>query len=167
MPYADPERNREARRRWAARNPEKIRAAQRAHRLRNLDKAAKQVKDWRSANPERAKEISRASYARNCEARRDAERARSRANYQANRAYYIEKGRARSQGVSRATPSWVDREDIRYVYDMAALFKVDVDHVYPLKGKNSCGLHVPWNLQLLPRKDNLAKGNKMPNEVQV
>lgn len=58
------------------------------------------------------------------------------------------------------TPSWVCRSTLDRVY-RSTPEGYEVDHVVPLNGKTVCGLHVPWNLQYLPRSVNRAKGNKL------
>lgn len=36
-----------------------------------------------------------------------------------------------------------------------------VDHIHPLKHPLLCGLHVPWNLQVIPSGLNRSKSNKL------
>lgn len=69
-----------------------------------------------------------------------------------------------------ATPKWLTTEDIDAIKDfyvVAQMFKLytgqeyHVDHIIPLQGKNVCGLHVPWNLQVLSATDNLRKSNNL------
>ena len=70
-----------------------------------------------------------------------------------------------------ATPSWIsdnDKQQINLIYlkrdfiNEVTGVKHDVDHVYPIQGKNSCGLHVPWNLRILTSTENRRKSNSIP-----
>ncbi len=67
------------------------------------------------------------------------------------------------------TPKWLTKEqkqEIKQFYVMASELKEVfpwtqcVDHIVPLRGKDVCGLHVPWNLQILSAKENMEKGNR-------
>jgi hypothetical protein len=40
-----------------------------------------------------------------------------------------------------------------------------VDHYWPINGKGSCGLHVPWNLRVITQSENDSKGNKEPEDT--
>lgn len=70
---------------------------------------------------------------------------------------------------NQATPQWLDTDDLWIMaeaYHIAALradstsCKWHVDHVVPLKHPLVCGLHVPWNLQVIPAAANMAKHNR-------
>jgi hypothetical protein len=69
----------------------------------------------------------------------------------------------------QACPPWLSEEDrwmVQEVYELAQLrsnmlgFSWHVDHVVPLRGKAVSGLHVPWNLQVIPGVENMSKSNK-------
>ena len=71
----------------------------------------------------------------------------------------------------KAIPSWVGPEEeflIEEAYSLAKLrtkmfgFLWSVDHIFPLQGKEVCGLHVPLNLRVIPAKENSSKGNSFP-----
>jgi hypothetical protein len=70
----------------------------------------------------------------------------------------------------QACPKWLSKAQLAEIKDMykqakelEAIFfnhKFHVDHIVPLQGKEVCGLHVPWNLQILTAEENIAKNNK-------
>ncbi len=62
-----------------------------------------------------------------------------------------------------ATPPWLDdvqRKRMKQLYLSADAAKGEhVDHIVPLRSPIVCGLHVPWNLQILNASQNYAKSN--------
>lgn len=72
----------------------------------------------------------------------------------------------RRSATLQRTPAWADHASIRAVYlEAARLSRTTgvphhVDHLVPLQGARVCGLHVETNLQILPAKQNLSKGNR-------
>ena len=65
-----------------------------------------------------------------------------------------------------ASPVWADRAKIKEIYKDCVLkssggkVRHEVDHIVPLRGKNVCGLHNEFNLQVITATDNRAKSNK-------
>lgn len=67
-----------------------------------------------------------------------------------------------------ATPKWLTHDDlsqIASIYSEAAKKTAstgvphEVDHIVPLRSKVVCGLHAPWNLQILTASKNRSKSN--------
>ena len=78
--------------------------------------------------------------------------------------------------IKRATPKWLDekqQKQMRGIYkERKRRNKIEgltnkshpdfwnVDHIVPLMHPMVCGLHVPWNLQLMRRCENASKSNR-------
>jgi hypothetical protein len=88
----------------------------------------------------------------------------------ANPDMYKELVSLRRRRFRQATPKWLtaaQRMEIRLKYRLAIELsratgvRHAVDHIIPLQGEEVCGLHVPWNLQVIPQAENLKKSNKL------
>lgn len=70
------------------------------------------------------------------------------------------------------TPPWVDSREIRAVYAESRAKTEStgvphaVDHIIPLSGGVVCGLHVPWNLQVMTAKANQDKKDSIAHLYQ-
>lgn len=86
-----------------------------------------------------------------------------------NRQIYNAKNAKRRSAKIQRVPSWLTKEHAEHIKDLYVIAKMfqmytgqeyHVDHIVPLQGKNVSGFHAPWNLQVIPAKENLSKGNK-------
>jgi hypothetical protein len=84
--------------------------------------------------------------------------------------YYASKRYARKR---QATPPWVDPKALQAIYDEARRIsketgiRHEVDHIWPLVHEDFSGLHVPWNLRVIPSPQNSAKRNTPPLDYYV
>jgi len=145
-------------------NPEfkaKELAYKKEYRKRTVEQRKQYMSEWRSKNVD--KQV----------AYREANKERSRAyntEYdQRTKAEKLARTRKRQTAQLRRTPSWLT--DGHY-FEMECIYKYcgalraiglmyEVDHIVPLQGKTVSGLHVPWNLQVIPALDNWAKNNRL------
>lgn len=126
-------------------------AKSRANNLANYRKHAAKRRAYdkaRASTPKRAAEVNMRTLAY-------AKRHRGRMNAR------LALRRARQK---QATPVWLTHSqlaEMQVIYEHARANSLEVDHVIPLSGEMVSGLHVPWNLQAIPRTENRRKANKL------
>lgn len=175
----DPDRFREIQRRSAKktypRHAAKIRLATQRWYSENTDRAAEYHRTYRVTYADEKRAYHAAYYIEN------AERIKGRIKITgpAWAAKNPDKRRAiqkRHQTAKlRATPPWADHDAIKAVYakcvevERATGIPHHVDHIVPLQGKTVRGLHVHFNLQIIPGRENQSKGARfwpdMPSPV--
>ncbi len=86
----------------------------------------------------------------------------SKRHYNRNKHAYTAKLAKRRAQKLKATPKWLTKDQLWLIQQFYAARQpgFHVDHIVPLQGENVCGLHVPWNLQILPAEENITKSNK-------
>jgi len=123
-------------------------------------------KQYRRDNAKKISKKRKAAYAKNREQRIVASLAWQKNNpgkaNAKNKFYKLSK--------KQRTPPWLTEQhkaQIAMFYEAAAKLtkelgiKFEVDHIMPLNGKDSSGLHVPWNLQVITKVENNKKSNKV------
>lgn len=127
--------HKEYHKRWKAENKDKFEGYVKKHLKGNREKLAERSKSWRKDNPSKV---------------------------------LAQLAKRRADKKSR-TPSWLSKSQKEQIVNLYALrdkmqktlgLDYEVDHIIPLKGENVCGLHVPWNMQILEKSLNRSKYNK-------
>ena len=145
-------------------NKTNYKARARKWEIENRDRKLELRAAYREKYAERLKEIHRLDRIKH-HAKRIAAGKKWR---QENPAKAAEQCRTRQARKQRAMPFWADRKKMKEIYEECRRItkstgvKHHVDHYYPLKGVDVCGLHNEYNLRVIPAADNQAKGNRKP-----
>lgn len=143
----------------------------RAYYLAHRDRLIAQTRLWQAAHPEQVRgykrKNARAHAARYYEQNRETVLVKVKAYSEKTSGHLFIRRRAWRGEVRReAIPPWLTDEQktaIQWFYDEARRLTQEtgvrhvVDHMAPLNGAHSCGLHVPWNLQVLTDSENKGK----------
>lgn len=80
----------------------------------------------------------------------------------------VEKARSYRAAKATSVPPWLSEYDRKLMKAFERFSKdlseanqrtFNVDHISPIQGEGFCGLHVPWNLQIIDESTNKSKGN--------
>jgi 5-methylcytosine-specific restriction endonuclease McrA len=140
--------------------PEKKKQRRKDYYNSNREREIMEVKEYYKNNRERfftkeAKERRRKSFAR---------------YYIEHKEYYHMKSKEYLLKKARAMPRNLSEFDKWAIYEIYHFRKIKsvitgvdhhVDHIIPIRSDVVCGLHVPWNLRVIPAKENLSKSNKL------
>lgn len=133
--YADnPDAHLEHINRWRDNHPDTVKKTRKKWSSLNPEKARQSSKQWKQAHPSKINEMS---------------------------------SRRRADQDDRS-PDWLNsahRLEFESIYKYCSALRAagldyHVDHIVPLRGKSVSGLHVPWNLQVIPAVENMRKGNR-------
>jgi hypothetical protein len=150
---------------WKDANREHVNQYSRDYYKENTNLVLTRAKAYRDANKEILSIRNRIQYEKDIEFSRERAREWQRNNPGKASANWVR----RRHRLNLSAPAWLtnkDLQDIASFYVLAKALKsasgecFHVDHIIPLKHDLVCGLHVPWNLQVLTATENLRKSNK-------
>jgi hypothetical protein len=149
---------------WRLENPEKHSASMRKWIENNRELHATRVKRWQTANKDKVRADAKAWTTANP----DKVKAKSLRHIKKHPEAYTARGVLSVARRAKRVPKWLTSDDrwlMREAYFLSKLrtkmfgFVWEVDHIIPLRGALVSGLHVPTNLQVIPKRDNRLKHN--------